>query len=113
MIAEGVQDFHLGLSKDVQARLHNNLSDQAAKKKTCSLFISGLQHDIQNLLAQAECQSHNYAIKKLSPLLDHNTPSNSRPEIVLNNLCEQVVRGRKSIDSDDCSSVFALGDGMK
>jgi hypothetical protein len=77
MISEGVLDFHLGLSRDVQARLHNNLSDQAAKRKTFSFFILGFQHDVQHMLAQAERQSHNYGIKKLRPLLNHITPPNS------------------------------------
>jgi hypothetical protein len=113
LIAEGLLDLHLGLSRDIWARLHNNLRNQAAKRKTSSILISGLQHDIKNILARAEWQCHNDGIQELSLLLDQITPPDSRPEIVLDNLREQAVRGRKSIDSDFGRSLFTLRYSMK
>jgi len=49
----------------------------------------------------------------LSPLLNQVTLTNSRPEIMLDNLREQAVRGRKGIDSDICSSLLALWNIIK
>jgi hypothetical protein len=65
------------------------------------------------MLAQAECQSHNDGIQELSSLLDQITSPNSRPEIVLDNLHKQAVRGRKIIDFDSSSSLLALWNNMK
>jgi hypothetical protein len=113
LIAEGFLYLHLWLSRDAYIILHNNLRDQAAERKTCSILISGLQHDIKNMLAQAEWQSHNDGIHELSSLLDQITSPNSRPEIVLDNLHKQAVRGRKSIDSESSSSLLALWNSMK
>jgi hypothetical protein len=70
LIAEGFMYLHLGLSRDAYTRLHNNLRDQVAKRKICSILILGLQHDIKNMLPQAEWQSHNDGIHELSFLLD-------------------------------------------
>jgi hypothetical protein len=70
--------LHFGLSRDTYTILHNNLRNQAAERKTCSILISSFQHDIKNMLAQAEWQSHNDGIQELSSLQDQITPPNSR-----------------------------------
>jgi hypothetical protein len=113
LIAKGVLYLHLGLSRDVYTRHNNNLRDQRAERKSCSKLILGLQHNIENMLTQAEWQSHNDGIQELSPLLNRITPMNSRPEIVLDNLRKQVVQGRKNTDSDICSLLFTLRNSMK
>jgi len=65
------------------------------------------------MLAQTERQSHDNGSQELSPLLDQITPPDSRPKIVLDNLCEQAVRGREGTDSDSSSSLLALWNSMK
>jgi len=49
----------------------------------------------------------------MSPLLNQITPVNNRLEIMLDNLYEQAVRGRKSTNSDICSSLLALWNSLK
>jgi hypothetical protein len=70
LITEGVLYLYLGLSRDVYTILHNNLWDKVAERKSCSSLISGLHHNIKNMLAQAEWESHNDGIQELSPLLN-------------------------------------------
>lgn len=41
------------------------------------------------------------------------TPSNNRPEIVLDDLCKHAVRGRQSTNLDGRSSVLTLRDNME
>jgi hypothetical protein len=62
LIADGVLYLHLGLSRDVYTRLNDNLRDQACKRKSCSILISGLQHNIEDMLAQAKGLPHNNGI---------------------------------------------------
>jgi hypothetical protein len=81
-------NFHLGLSRDVYPSLKDNLRDQACEWKSCRILILGLQHSIEDMLAQAKQQPHDNGIYKLSPLLNQITSTNNRPEIVLDNLCE-------------------------
>jgi hypothetical protein len=65
------------------------------------------------MLAEAEWQSHNDGIQEQSPLLDQISSANSRPEIMLDNLCEHAVWGRKSINYDIYRSLFSLRNSMK
>jgi hypothetical protein len=60
------------------------------------------------MLAQAKWQPHDNGIQKLSHFLNLITPTNSRPKIVLDNLREQGVQGRKGTDSDIFSLFLAL-----
>jgi phage gp46-like protein len=69
--------------------------------------------EIKQPKGSPECQSHNDGIQELSSLLDQITLANSRPEIMLDNLREQAVWGRKCTDSDVCSSLFTLRNSMK
>jgi len=50
--------LHIGLSRYAHTRLHNNLRDQAAKRKSCSALISGLQRNVEDMLAQTDGQTH-------------------------------------------------------
>jgi hypothetical protein len=61
-ITERVFYLHLWLSRDVYTRLHNNLHDEAAKRKFCSVLISSLQHNVEDMLAQTKGQSHDNGI---------------------------------------------------
>jgi hypothetical protein len=79
----------------------------------CS-FISGLEHDREDVLAQAKRQPHNQGIKELSPLQNKLIVADSRPEIVQDNFCEQAVRRRKSTYLDvSMSSLMTLWMSMK
>jgi hypothetical protein len=41
LLADGLLDFHLRFSSDIDSRLKNNLSEQAAKRKTSVSLITG------------------------------------------------------------------------
>jgi len=68
LFAYRVLNFHLELSRNIYARLYNNLSDQATEWKTGIILILSLQHNIKNMLTQVERQSQIDGIQELSPL---------------------------------------------
>jgi hypothetical protein len=70
------------------------------------VLISGLDHNREDVLAQAKRQPYNQGIKELSPLQNKLISADSRPEIVQDNFCEQAVRGRKSTYLDVSMSSF-------
>jgi hypothetical protein len=72
------------------------MGNQAAERETGPTLISGLQHNTKNMLPQAERQSQADGIQELGPLQNQITPPNNRPEVVLDNLREHAVRGKKT-----------------
>jgi hypothetical protein len=70
------------LGRDIYPRLNNELRDQTRKRKPSSVLISGLEHNREDMLAQAKRQPYNQGIKELSPLQNKLTSTDSRPEIV-------------------------------
>jgi hypothetical protein len=85
LFAEGLLDLHPRLSINIDSRLDDDLSEETAKRKTSSAFITSLEHDSQNMLAETERQANVNSIDKLS-LLQYqitapgNWPSSYLPE---------------------------------
>jgi len=57
LFVEGILNLHLGFSSNINARLQDDLSKQAAEGETHTTLISCLQYNTKNMLAQAERQS--------------------------------------------------------
>jgi hypothetical protein len=58
LTAKGVMYPHHRLCRDVYPSLNNELRDQARKRKPCSVFISHLQHKVEDVLTQAKWHPH-------------------------------------------------------
>jgi hypothetical protein len=82
LAAKRVLNQHHWLGGNIYPRLNNELRDQARKRKPSSVLVSGLEHNIEDVLTQAKRQPHNQGIKELSPLQNKFTFVDSRPEIV-------------------------------
>jgi hypothetical protein len=54
LTAKGVMYPYHRICKDVYPRLNNKLGDQASKRKPYRVFIPHLQHEIEDVLAQAK-----------------------------------------------------------
>jgi hypothetical protein len=105
---------HHQLGRDIYPRLNNELCDQAHKRKTSRVLISGLEHNREDVLVQAKRQPYSQGIKELSPFQNKLTSANSRPEIVQDNFCEYAVGGRKNTYLDlSMSSLVTLWMSMK
>jgi hypothetical protein len=78
----------------MDSRLKDNLSEQAAKREIGISLIMGLQHNTQNMLAQAERQAKVNCIDKLGPFQDQITAPSNRPDVLLNELGQHAVGGR-------------------
>jgi hydroxypyruvate isomerase len=79
MLADGLLYLHLRFSSNVDARLKNDLSEQAAKGETSITLITGLQHNAHNILAQAERQAEVDGINELGLLQNQVTAPDNCP----------------------------------
>jgi len=73
LLAKGILNLHLGFSSNINARLQDNLSKQAAEGGAGIALISGLQHNTKDIFAQAKWQSQamaykNYALFRIRSL---------------------------------------------
>jgi hypothetical protein len=75
-------------------RLKDNLSEQAAKRETDISLITGLQHNTQNMLAQAERQAKVNCIDKLGPFQNQITASCNKLDVLLNDLGQHAMGWR-------------------
>lgn len=68
LFAKGLLDLHPRLSINIDSRLKDDLSDQAAKGETDIVLITSLQHDTQNMLAKTKGQEKVNGVNKLGLL---------------------------------------------
>jgi hypothetical protein len=72
-------NLHLRFSSNDDARLKNDLSEQASKRETGITLITGLQHHAHNMLAQAERQAEVDGIHELGLLQSQVTAPDNWP----------------------------------
>jgi hypothetical protein len=63
------------------------LRDQTPKRQTHVLFISNLEHSVQDVLAQAKRSLHHDGIEKGGLLEGKLTSTRLKPKVSLHNLC--------------------------
>jgi hypothetical protein len=69
LTTKSILNAHLGLGlSNIRQRMETDLRDKARKRKTYSMLISHLKHDLENVLAEAERHPHDQGVKKSSPL---------------------------------------------
>jgi hypothetical protein len=91
LFAKGQLDLHPTLSINIDSRLEDDLSEEAAKRKTGSALITSLEHDYQNMLAETERQANVNSIDKLGLLQYQITAPSNWPQIVLNNFGQHTM----------------------
>jgi hypothetical protein len=79
LLADGLLNLHLRFSSYVDGGLKDDLSEQAAKRKTGITLIKGLQHDAHNMLAQAEMPADVDGINQFSLLQNQVTAPDNWP----------------------------------
>jgi len=84
LFAEGLFHLHPRLSINIDTGLQDDLSKEAAKRKTGSALITSLEHDSQNMLAETERKEKVNSINKLGLLQYQITVLGNRPQIVHN-----------------------------
>jgi hypothetical protein len=93
-------NLHLGFSSNINARLQDNLSKQAAEGETGITLILRVHHNTKDMFTQAKWQLQANGIPKLCPFQNQITTPDNRLEIVLDDLCKYAVRGRQSTNPD-------------
>jgi len=109
LLADGLLDFHLWFTIDIDAWLKNNLREEATKWKTSSALITVLYHNPQNVLAQVERQAEVDPIDKLGSFQDQITAPGNRPDVLLNDLGQHAVGGWQGTNPDRSRALLTMG----